>query len=112
MCSTTGDVGEIIILSDDDDGEDVEPSVLIVEVEEVKGHGKFRTCCTWHVREYTLSAAAVAFQTSWFLWMKTWSSPSLVVVTCCLMLATTVPSTRSRECDWYTHTHTHTSWPS
>lgn len=62
MC-TTGDCGEIIILSDDDDEDDddiqaiscSESSVVIVEVEDVKKNGSnFNscTCCMCYIRGY------------------------------------------------------------
>lgn len=50
MC-TAVDSGEIIILSDDDDDDEAydiscsEPSVLIVEVEDVKKSGKCSSMC-------------------------------------------------------------------
>lgn len=54
MC-TTGDSGEIIILSDDDEQaiSCSEPSVLIVDVEDVKKNGSnFNscTCCVCYIR--------------------------------------------------------------
>lgn len=118
MC-TTGDSGEIIILSDDDDDDEQaiscsEPSVLIVEVEDVERNGSNFdpcTCCVCYIRGYKLSrAAAVVFQMLFYLkvfWMKTWWSPSPALLRYCHMHASTVPYMLSREYDCHTNFNTY-----